>query len=106
MLNSSDVNIRVAEFHVRKMFMEINKKHRRILPMNAKLGPLLIISMLAMLSGGCGTDSSPTPENLYPLFPVFSPDPSPAPPNYYWLISRPYTTDDSARDVFVPPKSG
>jgi hypothetical protein len=70
--------------------------------MKTKIGSLLIISLLAVLCGGCGTGASPSSENLYPLSPSFSQDSTPAPPKFHWLTSRPYTTDDTARQVYVP----
>jgi hypothetical protein len=59
--------------------------------MKKKFTPFLMISLLAIFFAGCGTDTSPSPENLYPMFPGFSPDATPGSPNDYWLTGRPFT---------------
>ncbi len=78
--------------------MEINSDKGGFLPMNMKFSPLLIVPFLAILAGGCASNSS-TPSNdmLRPTFPAFSSDSNPDPPNYEWMDDQSFTYNDSDR---------
>jgi hypothetical protein len=73
--------------------------------MRMKPSLLLVIPLLSILSEGCATDFSTTSQNPWPIFPAFTQDSSPDPPNYYWMTDSQFTHDDSDDALYVQQKS-
>jgi hypothetical protein len=80
---------------------------KRMLLMKTRFSPLLIVPLLAILSGGCAITSEPPLEDSFQSgSPSFTADCTPDPPNYYWMTASPFTYDNLARAGYFQLKSG